>query len=170
MYCFLVFLILQIERGFCVFCCHHAIQDHRRVNIRTTELMSALSGCEGDHQWHQRAWVGPMKSPDACSHHNHLVMHQVQLCSDTVHWYFCLNSIVNRVLAYEIKTLYTPKLDAACWESNFALVHVVVIALNLWTKSMILLVLVVGKTEITSLSCWTILSSHREWQRAGSRF
>lgn len=41
---------------------------------------------------------------------------------------------------------------AAGGGTNFALVYVVVIALNLWTKSMILSVLVVGKTEITSLS------------------
>lgn len=47
-------------------------------------------------------------------------------------------------------------------------VHVVVIALSLRTKSMIPSALVVGKTEITSLSCRTILSSHREWQRAAA--
>lgn len=62
------------------------------------------------------------------------------------------------------------RLKAASGECNFVLVYDVFIALLLQTKSTILLVLVVGKTEITSLSWWTILSSQREWQRADGRF
>lgn len=52
----------------------------------------------------------------------------------------------------------------------FALVIVVVIALLSRTQSRILSILVVGKTEITSLSWWTILSSHTVRQRADGRF
>lgn len=79
----LFFLISHIERSFCGL----SVAEYCRPASRTTDasfLFTAFSGYERDHQWHQRHWSRLMKSPDASSHHNHLVTSQVWLCSVNV--------------------------------------------------------------------------------------
>lgn len=86
-------------------------------------------------------------------------------------WFLLSKSTVYLVVTFETTCRHLKThVEKAGFLFFLPSVHVVVIALNLRTKSMIPSALVVGKTEITSLSCRTILSSHREWQRAGSRF
>lgn len=47
-----------------------------------------FSGYERDHRWQQKDWSRLMKSPDASSHHSHLVTRQVWFLSVDVLWHF----------------------------------------------------------------------------------
>lgn len=127
--------------------------DPAQGRLRLLSSLTAFSGYERDHQWHQRDWSRLMKTPDASSHHNHLVPSQVWFDSINMQWHFlylwdchCHASIWGYVKAhfYDNEMII---LRLVSGESYFALVYVVVIALLLWTKSTILSVLVVGKTE-----------------------
>lgn len=40
------------------------IVDSPPGRLRLLSFLTAFWGCERDHQWHQRAWFGLMKSPD----------------------------------------------------------------------------------------------------------
>lgn len=69
--------------------CHHTSTEHcRSGQLRLLSFLAAFSGCERDHQWHQRDWSRLMKSPDANSHHNHLMTSKVWFCYVNVLWHF----------------------------------------------------------------------------------
>lgn len=129
-------------------------------------LKCSLAMWEGDHRWHQTAWFG-VNEISICRQ-------SLQALGDASPSSLLISSFKKYRLSSGDIWDDLQTLEDARWESRFSFFlpsgHVVVIALNLRTKSMIPSALVVGKTEITSLSCRTILSSHREWQRAGSRF